>query len=299
MSSGVRLLSGCGLALRFEALMFSKTLWFWTVVLTASMAGAEEALTLDPGVTSPRFEIRLEFIAVPDQKSWQKLGLKPTRLPQSEVAMPEELDHEPVGAGGAAIRLVSATNVTESRSPFQFQVVSREQRRRSIPGLELCPDILSTGMIVGSGETGAKHYPSWMQDEGFEIQEGAGIQPIEINMLDEDIHVLARPDVCKDGSIDLALQWELDRKVDADKPQRTVSRVRLNTNLKQGESLAVWCDNQSAANFMAGMKRFPIRRPKPIPLVLFVTPRGPLTPEAERVLNSQSTAKAVRQTAGR
>ncbi len=31
-------------------------------------------------------------------------------------------------------------------------------------------------------------------------------------MLDEDIRVLARPDLCEDGSVDLAFQWELIRR---------------------------------------------------------------------------------------
>lgn len=278
--------------------MFSKSLWFCAVVLATSFLRAEETLSRDPETTTPRFEIRLQFIAVPDQKAWDKLGLKPTRLPQEQVERAEELDREPLGESESAIRLISAANVTESRSPFQFQVVSREQKRQSRPGQQLCPYILSSGMVVGSGETGAKHYPSALRDEGFAIEDGEVSEPIEMNMLDEDIRVLARPDLCEDGSVDLAFQWELIRKVDADSNSDTVSRVRLNTNLKRGEFLAVWCNSQSAANLMAGLKRFPIRRPKPIPLVLLVTPQGPLTLEVEQALNSRSNANSAREIAG-
>ncbi len=59
----------------------------------------------------------------------------------------------------------------------------------------------------------------------------------------------------------------------------------------------MWCNSQSAANLIAGLKRFPIRRPKPIPLVLLVTPQGPLTLEVEQALNTRSTANMVREIA--
>lgn len=265
----------------------------WVAVIAVGTAlPAEE---FQPAANTPQISLEVRFVSVPSS-SWQKLGLKPSTLvpPQAENTS-VELERAEIEPGKQAIQLVCAVTVTESRPPVSYQIMSPEQKRQLIQiaqGNSKSNFLPSPKVTVFSGQTAQVRSTTKRPFivDAFDVwDEGAsGIEASTI-VIEEGTILIARADVCDDGSIDLALMFDA---VQIDEvrtghvgestvhvPETKSMKIQLASHLRSDETVAIWCDKlnttketKSTVRKWYGTTGTAVAR-ESIPLVLMVTPR--------------------------
>lgn len=265
----------------------------WVAVIAVGTSlPAEE---FQPAADTPQVSLEVRFASVP-ASSWQKLGLKPSTLvpPQAENTS-VELKRAEIEPGKQAIQLVSAVTVTESRPPVSYQILSPDQKRQLIQiaqGNSKSNFLQAPKVTVFSGQTAqilSTTKKPFVIDTNHVSDEG--VMGIEMNTIEieEGTILVARADVCEDGSIDLALMFDAVQISDVrtsqvgeatvQVPETKSMKIQLASHLRSEETLAIWCDKLNTTKETKGTVRkwygttgTAVAR-ESIPLVLMVTPR--------------------------
>lgn len=277
----------------------------WVAVIAVGTSlPAEE---FQPAANTPQISLEVRFASVPSS-SWQKLGLKPTAIvpPQAEEA-PVTLDRAEIEPGKQAIQLVSAIAVTESRPPVSYQIMPPEQTTQLMKvaqGDRRSNILQSPKVTVFSGQTAQVHSTT---KRPFVVENNhvsdEGVFGIDINTVEiEDGAILiARADICEDGSIDLALMFDAIQisgvstsqvgQSTVQVPENQSCKIQLASHLQNGETLAIWCDKLNTTKERKrtvrkwyGTSWTAVAR-ESTPLLLMVTPR---VIEAEDVVEPES-----------
>lgn len=265
----------------------------WVAVIAVGTSlPAEE---FQPAADTPQISLEVRFASVPTS-SWQKLGLKPTAVvpPQAEET-PTTLTRAEIEPGKQAIQLVSAVAVIESRPPVSYQIMSPDQKRQLIQlaqGDRKSNILSSPKVTVFSGQTAqilsTTKKPFVIDTNHVSVE---GVMGIEMNTveIEEGTILVARADVCEDGSIDLALMFDAVRISDVrtsrvgestvQVPETRSMKIQLASHLRNDETLAIWYPLNNK-NETSNTSRKWFRAPgtattarEPAPLVLMVTPR--------------------------
>ena len=277
----------------------------WVAVIAVGTSlPAEE---FQPAADTPQVSLEVRFASVP-ASSWQKLGLKPTAVvpPQAEEA-PTTLTRAEIEPGKQAIQLVSAVAVIESRPPVSYQVLSPDQKRQLIQVAQgdRKSNILSSPKVtVFSGQT-AQVLSTTKRPFAVDTNRVSdeGVMGIDVNIVEiaEGTILVARADVCEDGSIDLALMFDAVQISDVrtsqvgeatvQVPETKSMKIQLASHLRSDETVAIWCDKLNTTKETQATTRKWFRTTgtattrESIPLVLMVTPR---VIEVEEVVKAES-----------
>lgn len=265
----------------------------WVVVIAVGTSLLAEEF--QPAADTPQISLEVRFASVPTS-SWQKLGLKPTAVvpPQAEDTA-VALDRAEIETGKQAIQLVSAIAVTESRPPVSYQILSPEQATQLVQvaqGDRKANIANAPKVTVFSGQTAQVRSTS---KRPFVVENNhvsdEGVVGIDINTveIEEGTILIARADMCEDGSVDLALMFDAIQisgvstsqvgQSTVQVPETQSCKIQLASHIKYGETLAIWCDKLNTTKERKrtvrkwyGTSWTAVAR-ESTPLLLMVTPR--------------------------
>lgn len=234
--------------------MRSIVLLFCVLVTNSLLRADELAVTED----TPQITLEFRFLTVPTP-AWPKLGLKSKVLiPPPAEAEPESLERAVIEPGEELIQLISAISVTESRPPISYQILNPDQMARLIRVSEsekLMNTMQAPKITVFNGQSAQLHSTvkrPFVVELTERSKEGVVGTDATVQEFEEGAILAARPDLCEDGAIDLALRFNLEEIRDVtvseanlgsvQVPQIRSMRIQLASRLKDGETLALWSE---------------------------------------------------------